>query len=228
MIDLKECSPQRGGAHDETPGNPPHNVNISLDKDITMPNYTLNIAFDQAGLQALSQAGQSVTIAKQSAGGLQTAWITFQPQLTNIVTWTEQYSVYASTTNAQAGAQIITSSQATAIAGSSYNLNTAGYFDPGVSGAVGPNNVAMVTGGLVQGATVNGSALSAPICAVGILFNQQAIFTPIETIQIYTSSYSNNGIVISQVAGNALTVTYTTNSTASVAYNDQNNQFIMS
>ncbi|MCJ8507385.1 hypothetical protein MUU53_05590 [Rhizobium lemnae] len=207
-----------------------------------MPNYTLNIAFDQAGLQALSQAGQSVTIAKQSAGGLQTAWITFQPQLNNIVTWTEQYSVYASTTNAQAGAQIITSSQATAIGGSSYNLNTAGYFDPGVPNVVAStqyeinngdpnlkiNNVAMVTGGLVQGATVNGAALSAPICAVGILFNQQAIFTPIETIQIYTSSYSNNGIVISQVAGNALTVTYTTNSTASVAYNDQNNQFIMS
>lgn len=207
-----------------------------------MPNYTLNIAFDQAGLQALNQTGQKVTIAKQSAGGLQTAWLTFTPQLNNIVTWNTQYSVYASTTNAQAGAQIVTSSQANAIAGSKYNLNTAGYFDPGVSGAVGPtqyeidngdpnlkiNGVTMITGGLVQGAVVNGSSVLSPICAVGILFNQQAIFTPIETVQVYTSSYSNNGIVITQVSGNALNVAYTTNSTASISYNDQNNQFIMS
>lgn len=86
----------------------------------------------------------------------------------------------------------------------------------------------MVTGGLVQGASVNGSTVSAPMCAVGILYNQTAIFTPIETIQIYPSSYSDNGIVISSVAGNALTVAYTTNATASITYNDQNNQFTMS
>ena len=86
----------------------------------------------------------------------------------------------------------------------------------------------MVTGGLVQGASVNGSTVSAPMCAVGILYNQTALFTPIETVLVYTSSYSDNGIVISSVAGNALTVQYTTNTTASIAYNDQNNQFIMS
>lgn len=206
-----------------------------------MSNYTLNISFDQAGLQALSQSGQSVTIAKQSAGGSQTAWITFTPQLSNTVTWTEQYSVYSSTTNVQAGAQILTSSAATAIGGSSYNLNTSGYFDAGITGAVSStqyeivnsdpslkiNNIAMVTGGLLQGATVNGSSVLSPINAVGILFNQTAIFTPIETIQVYTSSFSNNGIVISQVSGNALTVQYTTNSSASITYNDQNNQFIL-
>jgi hypothetical protein len=209
-----------------------------------MPTYELDISFDTAGLNALNATGQKVTIVKQSSGGgsKQTAWITFTPQLANSVSWTEQYSVYSSTTNAQAGAKIITSSEATAIGGSSYTLNTAGYFDPGVSGVVGPTQyqvinsdpntvigtTAMVTGGLVQGASVNGSTVSAPMCAVGILYNQTAIFTPIETILVYTSSYSNNGIVISAVAGNALTVTYTTNTTASITYNDQNNQFIMS
>lgn len=207
-----------------------------------MPSYELDITFDQAGLSALSAAGQSVTIVKQSSGGKPTAWITFTPQMTNVITWTEQYSVYSSTTNAQSGAVIITSSQATAIAGSSYTLNNAGYFNTGVAGAVGPtqyqviNNdpnllisgTAMVTAGLVQGASVNGSTVLAPICAAGVLYNQTALFTPIETIQVYTSSYSNNGIVISQVAGNALTVQYTTNPKASITYNDQQNQFILS
>lgn len=206
-----------------------------------MPTYELDITFDSAGLDALSASGQKVTIVKQSNGGKQTAWITFAPQLANSVTWTEQYSVYSSTTNAQAGAKIITSSEATAIGGSSYTLNTSGYFDPGVSGIVGPTqyqiinadpdlmigSTPMVTGGLVQGASVNGTTVSAPMCAVGILYNQTAQFTPIETVLVYTSSYSDNGIVISSVAGNALTVQYTTNTTASIAYNDQNNQFIM-
>lgn len=207
-----------------------------------MPSYELNITFDAAGLSALSASGQSVTIVKQSAGGKPTAWITFTPQMANSISWTEQYSVYSSTTNAQSGAVIVTSSEATAIAGSSYTLNTSGYFNPGASGVVGPtqyqivNNdpsliisgTAMVTAGLVQGASVNGTTVSAPICAAGVLYNQTALFTPIETIQVFTSSYSNNGIVISQVSGNALTVQYTTNTTAGITYNDQQNQFIMS
>lgn len=205
-----------------------------------MPSYELDITFDNAGLTALAAAGQKVTIVKQSSGGKPTAWITFTPQAQNTVTWTEQYSVYSSTINAQSGAVIVTSSQTSAIAGSSYSLNTSGFFDPGIPGVVGPtqyqvvNNdpnlvigtTAMVTSGLLQGATVNGGAVAAPICAVGVLFNQTALFTPIETIMVYTSSYSNNGIVISQVAGNALTVQYTTNTKASILYNDQQNQFI--
>ena len=206
-----------------------------------MPTYELDIGFDKAGLDALSASGQSVTIVKQSTGGKPTAWISFTPQLSNTVTWTETYSVYSSTTNVQSGAVIQTSSTANAIAGSSYTINTSGYFDPGVSGAAGPTQyqiingdpdlmigtTAMVTAGLLQGATVNGGAIAAPMCAASVLYNQTALFTPIETIMVYTSSYSDNGIVISQVAGNALTVEYSTNTTAGIAYNDQNNQFIM-
>ena len=109
-----------------------------------MPNYELDITFDQAGLDALSASGQKVTIVKQSSGGKPTAWITFKPQLANSVTWTEQYSVYSSTTNAQAGATIITSSEATAIGGSSYTLNTSGYFDNGVAGVVGPTQYQII------------------------------------------------------------------------------------
>jgi len=205
-----------------------------------MPTYQLNIKFDVAGLEAMAAAGQSVTMVKQSSGGKSMAWISFAPQMDNVITWTDQYSVYSSTINAQSGAVIVTTSIANAIGGSSYTLNRAGYFDPGIPNSVGtaqfqivnndPNltigGIPMVTAGLVQAATINGNSVSAPICAASVLFNQTALFTPFEMITVYTSSYSNNGIIISQVAGNALTVQYTTNQTASITYNDQQNQFI--
>ena len=115
--------------------------------------------------------------------------------MANTISWTEQYSVYSSTTNLQSGAVIQTSSERTAVGGSSYNLNTSGFFDPGVSGATGSNSyeiinsdpnlligsTEMVTAGLVQGAAVNGAVVSAPMSAVGVLYNQTAVFTPIET-----------------------------------------------
>jgi hypothetical protein len=206
-----------------------------------MSNYQLNIAFDHAGLAAITQADQSVTIVKQtSAGGKPVAWISFKPQQQNIITWTEQYAVYCSTTNIQSGAQIVTSSTANAVGGSSYTINSSGDFNSGVSGATDANTyeiinqdpllmvngIEMVTAGLVQAATVGGSLITAPMCATPILYNQSGFFTPIETIQVFTSYYSNNGMVISNVAGNALTVQYTTNTTASIKYNDQTNTFI--
>jgi hypothetical protein len=205
-----------------------------------MATYTLNIAFDTAGLNAINAAGQKVTIVKQTTVGKPIAWISFVPQMSNTITWTEQYAVYSSTTNLQSGATIQTSSSATAVGGSQYILNTSGFFDPGIQGVTDPNTyeisnrdpalmvngVEMVTAGLLQGATVNNVQVTAPMCAVGILYNQDGLFTPIETIQVFTSSYANNGMVISSVAGSALTVTYTTNTSASIKYNDQDNVFI--
>ncbi|MFN9631271.1 MAG: hypothetical protein ACK59A_13735 [Cyanobacteriota bacterium] len=206
-----------------------------------MPNYTLNISFDSKGLQAITQAGQVVTIVKlTSSTSKPVAWISFQPQQENQIIWTEQYAVYASTTNLQSGAKIITSATANAVGGSSYNINSAGYFDARVQGATDVNSYEIINGdqnlmvngnemvaaGLLQAATVNGFQLSAPMCASYILYNQSGIFTPIETIQVFTSSYSNNGMVISSVSGNALTVTYTTNTSANITYNDQSNTFI--
>ncbi|MFM8277232.1 MAG: hypothetical protein ACKN89_09675 [Cyanobium sp.] len=206
-----------------------------------MSNYTLKIAFDDNGLDALTQAGQKVTIVKQSPnGGKPIAWISFQPQQSNSVDWTEQYAVYTSTTNIQSGAIITTNSQTNAIGGSSYTIGDAGHFLPGVPGVtdinsyeitnsdpnLAVNGVKMVTAGLIQTASVNGSPISAPLCATAILYNQTGVFTPRETIMVFTSSYADNGIIIDSVAGSSLKVEYTTNQTASIKYNDQTNTFV--
>jgi len=204
-----------------------------------MPTYTLNLAIDDAGLAAISASGQKVTVVKSVGVGHDVAWLLFEPLEANTITWEETYSVYASATNIQAGATIATQSTKVASGGNSYTFEN-GSFSNGVPGpgpteyvvenqdaAIEIAGVEMITSGLYQGAVINGNNTAAPLNAASILFNQKGTFTPIETIQVYLSSYANNGMVISSVAGEALTVEYTDNTVANIKYNDTTNTFEM-
>ncbi len=204
-----------------------------------MPTYTLNLAVDDAGLAAINASGQKVTIVKSVGSGEDVAWLLFEPLESNTITWEETYSVYASATNIEAGATIATQSTKVASGGNSYTFEN-GSFSNGVPGpgpteyvvenqdsAITISGVEMITSGLYQGAVVNGNNTAAPLNAASVLFNETGTFTPIETIQVYLSSYNNNGLVISSVASNALTVTYTDNTVASIKFNDTTNTFEM-
>lgn len=203
-----------------------------------MPTYTLNIQIDDAGLQAITQSGQKVTIVKSvPRGGESVAWILFPPLEMNMITWTEEYSVYASTTNIQAGATIETQSLKCAAGGNMYPFENSQFkngirdleptqygvqnLDPDIR--TGP--VAMITSGLYQGAMVNGEESVSPLNAIGVLYNENAIFTPIETIQVYLSLYQHNGQIISEVSSNALTVQFTNQTTQTIHFNDRTNTF---
>ena len=201
--------------------------------------YQLQIEIDQAGVQNINSTGQSVTIVKSitsslSGGNLPVAWLTFSPLESNIVTWQENYGLYASTTQAQAGATIAMTSQSsgTVQAGWLYT------FENGIfSGATGvgstfnvdnQDNAYSFSFGLSQQAIVNNVPVMAPLNCVPVPYNEDASFTPIESLSIFLSSYSNNGVVISQVAGNALAVTLTSqNPTAQIGFNDSNNTFFL-
>src|SRR5262245_57303979 len=102
-------------------------------KEKQMPTYQLTIQFDSQGLATLNEAGQLVTIVKSVSTGTPVAWVAFDPMESNTVTWTEQYSVYASTTQIQDGAQIITQSTQAAVGGNTYTLS-GGQFDNGKPG----------------------------------------------------------------------------------------------
>lgn len=204
-----------------------------------MPTYTLNLAVDDQGLKQISESGQKVTVVKSVGQGNSVAWLLFEPLESNVITWEETYSVYASATNNQAGATIQTQSTKVASGGNTYTFEN-GSFSSGVAG-LGPTDYGvdnqdsavvidgspMITSGLYQGAVINGNNTAAPLNAVSVLFNETATFTPIETIKVFLSSYDNNGMVISSVAGDALTVTYTDNTVASIAFNDATNTFEM-
>lgn len=207
------------------------------ERNENMTQYTLNIQFDDQGLKQVNAAQQKVTIVKQVPNGSPVAWVLFEPEETNVITWEEIYSVYASATNIQNGATIVTSSTAPASGGNTYTFK-ASQFGAGVPGinatdmavynqdaAITIDGVEEITSGLYQGATVNGGASASPLNAVPVLYNETATFTPIETIQVFLSNYENNGLVITDVISNDLIVTYTTNPSQSIYFDDATNTF---
>lgn len=200
-----------------------------------MTTYQLTIDIDNAGLTKIYNAGQYVTLVKSvvtSTTESQVAWVSFQPLQTNVVTWVENYYLYSTTTSLQSGATItMTSTSSTPVQEGWMYTFAQGQFS-GVSGAGSTFNVnnqmnnASYNFGLAQQASVNNVTTFAPLNAVSVLFNQTASFTPQEIISVYLSSYSNNGTVISSVAGNACTVTLSSTSpSASLGFNDSTNTF---
>jgi len=202
--------------------------------------YQINITIDSAGVQAINAAGQFVTFVKSitsspaETGNLPVAWLSFSPFMSNSVTWQESYYLYATTTVITSGATIQETSQTPAPAqeGPIYTF-AQGIFTPGAQGSALTYNMlnsqgSTLTFGLAQMATVNGNNATAPLNAVTILNNENASFTPIETISIFLSSFNNNGTVISQVASTALVVELTSQEpVANVGFNDATSQFIL-
>src|SRR5262245_43912610 len=205
-----------------------------------MSFHQLNIQIDAQGLELLNQAGQRVTIVQQvGVGSPVVAWVSFQPRLgTNTVTWFDNYSVYASTTQIQHGAQIIIQQTRVAPEGFIFTLR-GGQLDFGQRGlpdtafgvtnddpsfTVGGNP--MVTSGLYQEAIVNGQATAGPINAVGIAYQASATFTPMQRVQVF-AAFAFNSQVISFVTSPTLLVDMTQGSTQTIRWDNARNQFVM-
>jgi hypothetical protein len=204
-----------------------------------MAQYQLTIDIDNAGLTKIYNAGQSVTIVKSvvssitQAGNLPIAWVQFQPMDSNIVTWQEIYNIFASTTILQSGAQISMSSQTPTPVQTGWTYTLANGQFAGLAGgstltynANNQMNNYSYSFGLAQQAIVNNVPVFAPLTAAPVLYNEGVTFTPFETISIFLASTVNNGVVLSQIASNALTVTLSSqNPAAVIGFNDSLNTF---
>lgn len=203
-----------------------------------MTSYTLDISIDSTGLEQIR--GETISIAKtvtasMVGGNLATAWISFEPAQHITVTWTEDYYLYASTSEAKGGATIdMTSYTDSAIqSGQLYTYGTASTF----SSAPADTGTAFETKnfqespkpwtmGLAQEATVAGKTTMSALNAVRVPYNQHASFTAIENISIWVSSIQNNGVVLSQIADTALAVQLTSQKpTALLGFDDALNEF---
>lgn len=204
-------------------------------------NYQINISIDSPGVTQIHQNAQFITIVKNvtsnplATGNLQVAWLTFQPFQNNQISWVETYYLYATQTQLQAGATILMTSQTSAPVqlGPLYDFSGSIFSVDPSPGAPNTYNVENLNGqsltfGLAQFANINGASVMAPLNATPIGNDQQATFTPIETVSIYLSSFSNNGVVISQVAGSALTIELTSQQpVANVGFTDSSNSFFL-
>ncbi len=202
--------------------------------------YQLNISIDQAGVQQIYAQGQAITIVKSvvsaplGTGNLPVAWLNFKPLEENQVTWIENYNIYASTTSLTAGATI----QQTSVTGAPVQTAWTYTFQDGVfTGAAGGSastfnmmneQGGIYTCGLSQQATINGATVDAPLNAIPVGNNESATFTPEETVSIFLANSVNNGVVLSQVASNALTVTLSSqNPAAKIGFTDSTNTFFL-
>jgi hypothetical protein len=152
----------------------------------------MEIQIDNAGLSAIAAAGQMVTLTRQvnqavavfaaNTLPLTVAWQVFAPTQTNIVSWTDQYYCFATTTPLRMNAVIsmISQGQSAMVPGFVYQF-ARGQFtmqQPGQGGNFYIVGNATAQGafafGLAQSATVNNVSVVAPFCAVPVLYNQSA------------------------------------------------------
>jgi hypothetical protein len=203
---------------------------------------TININIDSAGLQKIYGAGQYVTLVKSvqsmveiprpAGSGVTIAWITFKPFEKNIVSWNDNYYIYATTSELMPG-HLVTMNTLTdepVQLGWTYTFRH-GQFSPAAKGTANAFTVVdMMNGvfgfGLAQRATVNNASTITPLSAISSLFNQQIFISPAREMFIFLSSVGSSGSVLYVIPDNALTLPLTGRGlTATAGFNDQNNTF---
>lgn len=198
--------------------------------------YTLNIDISAADLSTIHSAKEQVVITKQTGDGNgNVAWVTFKPLTNNTVTWTDTYELYASTSQVENGATISMMSQVSALDTQQIVFDTV-FGSPTVGlalpqGSYGvlnadEDNPSMVFG-LAQQANVSGTGFPAsPINASIVPKNQSASFSPLDIVQVFLATKTNNGMVITNISSTALTVTLGNGvTTATILYNASTGAF---
>jgi len=199
-----------------------------------MSQFQLTVDFTNADLDTLSQAGESVVLVKMSSSPVgeskAVAWVTFNPFVTNTVTWVENYGVYASSVVPIQNGTISKLADTMAYGGQAYDFVDAGHFK-GPNAPTSPltgnqyqvnNNWSKdpaLTFGLAQDLTVNGKGLLAsPLNAMLVPAGQNAAFTPLTSVQIFMESAITTGMVLEDLRSDVTTLTFGTTTNISVRY----------
>lgn len=176
-----------------------------------MANYELNTAFTDDQLKVLYETGTNVIIAKPTGGGTpNVAWQVFKAMQSNTLTWSEEYGIYASTSEVVNGAKLtqLSSVPLPAAMDKLYTLEPSAIISGPVSGGA-PNSFALlnkypvkpaVTVGLFQDANVNGTKIIGnAISAVPVMLQSTATMTPYTTVYIWLQSQVVSNTVVTTV-----------------------------
>lgn len=188
-----------------------------------MPDYKLNIKFNEDDLKTIYKADEKIVLVKHTKEGSDSrvAWVCFKPFKNNTVTWSTSFALYASNTEVQHGATIDKLSDLSATTKVMYKFEQAVFQKPELVPMIGDNTYALLnkmddydglTFGLAQDVQVNGIGIEKnPINAVFVPFGQSASMTPIEKVDVYLKNDLDDGTVITHVATVPLTVEYEEN-----------------
>ena len=208
-----------------------------------MANFEIDIDIDSKGVRKIIDAGQYVTVVKQVKNGsasrgaaepLPVAWVAFQPDTSNNLSWQEEYYLYEANVILEAGVTISqkTVSDSPVEAQYVYPFHDNTFQSPTSGGAPGQYSVRNLEPdttdrafGLAQEVTVGGTTTVSPINAMRVIKNETATFEPYETVSIFLSGVTDNGTVIASVVSDALTIKVPADSPVKVGFNDDEDTF---
>ncbi len=182
-----------------------------------MASYNLQIQLDSASVKKINQNNQRLVISKVVNGRVSdVAWVSFDPFENNKIMWTNDYILYASTSEKQNGALIDKSSITNPVA----SANVAYTFEDGVFDQVAGNPGANtyratnqsgkdLTLGLGQNVQVNGKQFEwAPISAEMVFSGETYTVTPKETLVIALVKDTETSQIISRIDSVGLKVEF--------------------
>lgn len=174
-----------------------------------MTTYSLTLQIDATDLPALLAAGEQVVLARQFAdAGNTVAWAALPPVQHRLVTWDDDYSLFASDTPNSVGNVISIASSTPATLRCDYRLDAVGFQGPTPDAALGPDSVQITNAmpataapavllGLAQAYGVDGGASGPPLPlnAQSVPALQVAQFTRQQNLWVYVASGRVTGMI---------------------------------
>lgn len=212
-----------------------------------MSNYSLTVDITSSDMVALLDAKQQIVLVRRmSDAEVPVAWAVVPLLQSNVVTWNDDYQLFATSTPTSVGQTLVVNTAINATLQSDYAYSPAGFTGPSPDGSLPPGTVQIRNldsnsnaFGFAQGYARNGTPVkSLPINAQIVPAQQYARFSASQSVWVYLSSGVQSGMVVNpplssgrsrQAFSAALLLDFnSTNTTQSVAYSSTLGQFIVS
>jgi hypothetical protein len=174
-----------------------------------MANYSLTLKIDSADLPVLQAAGEQIVLVRQLAdAGSTVAWAVLPLAQNHLVTWNDDYSLFASNTPNAVGNVLSIASSMAALAQCDYTYAATGFQGPTPDPALAPDMVQItntvpsttapsVVLGLAQayGVDGGGSGTAQALNAQSVPARQIAQFTQSQALWVYLASSIGTGMI---------------------------------
>lgn len=201
--------------------------------------FNLKTAFTNEQLQIMYATGTNVVVGKPSDGrSTNVAWQVFKPMQANLLSWKEEYGIYASTADIRNGAVLsqLSNTPIGSEIGKQYILQDYGMI-VGPMGGGYPNAFVLLnqfgskpymTAGLYQNATVNGSdRIGNAVSATTVLMQSAAVMSPSTTLHLWLQSQVVSNSVVTTITSPITELKFGGNVTEiSVAYDSATGKFV--
>lgn len=212
-----------------------------------MSIYSLGLNINPSDLASLINAKEQIVLVRRlTDAGFPVAWGVISLLQSNVVTWNDDYQVFAAATPATVGRILVMNTATNATLQSDYDYSPSGFSGPSPDGSLPPGTVQIRntdsntnTFGFAQGYMRNGSSVtSIPVSAQPVPGRQLVRFSASQSLWVYLSSGVQSGMVVNppvtssmsrQVFSAALLLDFSNGNTSqSVIYSSELGQFIVS